>query len=119
MKTIQELYSEIMASQELKAQFIEAAKAGKQEEFLKAHGCEATLEEVKAFLEAKAKEDAPLSFDELENAAGGNCATTNETILSVVSVGIGCATFAIASAAKKGSHVGQRNENEGRICNKD
>ena len=119
MKTIQELYSEIMASQELKAQFIEAAKAGKQDEFLKAHGCEATLEEVKAFLEAKQQEDAPLSFDELENAAGGNCATTNETILSVVSVGIGCATFAIASAATKGSHVGQRNENEGRICNKD
>ena len=29
VKTIQELYSEIMASQELKAQFIEAAKAGK------------------------------------------------------------------------------------------
>ena len=73
MKTVQELYNEIMASQELKAQFIEAAKAGKQEEFLKAHGCEATLEDVKAFLEAKQQEDAPLSFDELENAAGGAC----------------------------------------------
>ena len=33
MKTIQELYNEIMGSQELKAQFIEAAKAGKQEAF--------------------------------------------------------------------------------------
>ena len=118
MKTIKELYNEIMASQKLKAQFIEAAKAGKQEEFLKAHGCEATVEEVKAFLEAKQQEDAPLSFDELENAAGGNCATTNETILSVVSAGIGCATFAIASAVQKDSHVGQRNENEGRICNR-
>ena len=73
MKTIQELYSEIMASKELKEQFIEAAKAGKQEEFLKAHGCEATMEEVQAFLEAKQNEDAPLSFDELENAAGGGC----------------------------------------------
>jgi len=41
--------------------------------FLKEHGCEATLEEVKAFLEAKQQEDAPLSFDELENAAGGAC----------------------------------------------
>ncbi len=118
MKTIQELYNEITANQELKAQFIEAANAGKQEEFLKEHGCEATLEEVKAFLEAKQQEDAPLSFDELENAAGGNCTTTKETILSVVSAGIGCATFAIASAAQKDSHVGQRNENEGRICNR-
>ena len=73
MKTIQELYSEIMASEELKDQFIEAAKAGKQEEFLKAHGCGATLQEVQAFLTAKQSEDAPLSFDELENAAGGEC----------------------------------------------
>ena len=53
MKNIQEMYNEIMASQELKAQFIEAAKTGKQEELLKAHGCETTTEEVKAFLEAK------------------------------------------------------------------
>ena len=73
MKTIQELYSEVMGSQELKEQFIEAAKAGKQEAFLKEHGCEATMEEVQAFLEAKQSEDAPLSFDELENAAGGGC----------------------------------------------
>ena len=73
MKTIQELYSEVMESQELKEQFIEAAKAGKQEAFLKEHGCEATLEEVKAFLEAKQQEDAPLSVDEMENAAGGSC----------------------------------------------
>ncbi len=79
MKTIQELYNEIMESQELKAQFIEAAKAGKQEEFLKEHGCEATLEDVKAFLEAKQNEDAPLSFDELENAAGGGCEVDPES----------------------------------------
>ena len=32
MKTIQELYNEVMANEELKAQFIEAAKAGRQEE---------------------------------------------------------------------------------------
>ena len=71
MKTIQELYNEIMASEEL--------KAGKQEEFLKAHGCEATMEEVQAFLEAKQNEDAPLSFDELENAAGGGCEVDPES----------------------------------------
>ena len=53
MKTIQELYSEVMNNQELKEKFIEAANAGQQEAFLKEHGCDATLEEVKAFLEAK------------------------------------------------------------------
>ena len=118
MKTMLELYNEIMESQELKDQFIEAAKAGKQEAFLKEHGCEATLEEVKAFLEAKQNEDAPLSLGELKNVAGG-CDTTGETIASVLSAGLMCATLAITSAATKGSHVGQRNENEGRLCNKD
>ena len=94
MKTIQELYNEIMESQELKAQFIEAAKAGKQEEFLKEHGCEATLEDVKAFLEAKQNEDAPLSVNELENAAGGECEANPEAgaiaMMSAVNT-MGCA----------------------------
>ena len=35
MKTIQDLYNEVMANQELKAKFVEALKDGKQEEFLK------------------------------------------------------------------------------------
>ena len=38
MKTIQELYNEVMGSQELKAQFIESTKAGKLIDFLKDHG---------------------------------------------------------------------------------
>ena len=118
MKTMLELYNEIMESQELKDQFIEAAKAGKQGAFLKEHGCEATLEEVQAFLEAKTKEDAPLSIDELENTAGGNCATTRETVISCITAGLGCATMAIYSVGQKGYHFGQQNENDGRICNK-
>ena len=119
MKTIQELYNEIMGSQELKAQFIEAAKAGKQEAFLKAHGCEATLEDVKAFLEAKQQEDAPLSLNELDNAAGGACndETKLEQAISIMSAGLGCAVMAIMSASMKDTHVGQEKVNDGRLCN--
>ena len=118
MKTIQELYSEIMNNEELKAQFIEAAKAGKQEEFLKANGCEATLEEVKTFLEAKQSEDAPLSFDELENAAGGTCNYTTilETVTSVMTVGTVCGIMAAASAFV--GHVGQNKDSDGRLCSR-
>ena len=116
MKTIQELYNEIMGSQELKAQFIEAAKAGKQEAFLKEHGCEATLEEVKAFLEAKQNADAPLSLDELENAAGGKCnnSTVLDTMTSIFTAGTICALTAAVSAVA--GHVGQENENESHLC---
>ena len=117
MKTIQELYNEVMGSQELKAQFIESTKAGKLIDFLKAHGCEATLEEVKAFLKAKSEEDAPLSLNELDNAAGGACSSKidGEVRLSIFTVGIGCAAKAISSAIN--GHVGARNEHEGNICN--
>lgn len=74
MKTIQELYSEIMANDEMKKAFVEAMKAGKLEDFLKEHGCEATEEEVKEFVETKAASDAPieLSDDELKHVAAGS-----------------------------------------------
>ena len=77
MKTVQELYSEIVASDELKKAFVEAMKANKLEDFLKAHGCEATEEEIKEYIETKAAEDAPieLSDDELRAVAGGSVAT--------------------------------------------
>lgn len=73
MKTVQELYSEIIASDELKKAFVEAMKASKLGDFLKAHGCEATEEEIQEFIEAKAAEDAPieLSDEELMRVAGG------------------------------------------------
>ena len=123
MKTMQELYDEILASQELKAQFVEAVKAGKQEAFLKEHGCGATMEEASAFLKTKTEEDTPLSLNELEGAAGGTCndETFKETLLSVFAiVGFGCAIKAAASASDiptdKG-HVGQWNDKEGRLCN--
>ena len=54
MKTVQELHNEILASDELKKAFVEAMKAGKLEDFMKAHGCEATAEEIKEYIEAKA-----------------------------------------------------------------
>ena len=117
MKTIQELYNEVMENQELKAKFIEAAKAGKQEDFLKEHGCGATTEEVAAFLKTRSEEDAPLSLDELENSAGGTCnrKTGKEVAISIGMLGIGCAVKAIASAA--GGYTGQRKESDSRLCN--
>ena len=117
MKTMQELYNEIMASKELKEQAIEAAKAGKQEEFLKAHGCGATLQEVQSFLEAKQGEDAPLSVNELENAAGGECNNTTgrELVTSFVSLGLSCVVEAAVSAST--GYVGQQGKKDGRLCN--
>ena len=73
MKTLQELYTEIIKSDELKKAFAEAAKSGAVIEFAKAHGVETTQEEIKAFFQEKKSDDAKLSAEELENAAGGQC----------------------------------------------
>ena len=118
MKTMQELYEKIISSKELKAQFIEAAKAGKTEAFLREHGCDATMEEVAAFLKEKTTQDAPLSLNELENAAGGECnnETGKEIMGSVLGIlGVYCAVTATYSAVF--GYVGQKREKEGRLCN--
>ena len=120
MKTIQELYSEIMGSQELKAQFIEASTKGKQTEFLKEHDCQATTEEVLAFLKAREQGDSPLSENELENAAGGTCndKSAEDVCLSIFGGGLGCAIKAGLISATHG-HVGRRNDSESRLCTED
>ena len=88
-------------------------------DFLKVNGCEATAEEIKAFLREKA--DQPLSEEELDSVAGGACGPsygqTMEAGLSIATFGIGCATLAIYSAAS--GHTGQEQEDENLICNPD
>ena len=119
MKTLQELYNEVIASEELKKEFLEAGKNGKAEEFIKAHGCDATLDEIKAFLENLTKANEELSVEELENVAGGTCNnnTTIETVFSIATAGIFCAACAALSATA--GHVGQENDDEGRLCTED
>ena len=114
MKTLQELFAEIMASDEMKKAFAEAAKEGKVLDYIRANGCEATMEEVQTYLKEKA--DRELSEEELDSAAGGACnyTTGSEAIVSVISAGIACAASAIYSAAA--GHVGQKDEDEGRLC---
>lgn len=119
MKTIQELYNEIMGNQDLKAKFIGAAKESKLGDFLKELGCESKPEDIIAFLKEKGGKGAQLSAEELDNLASGGCNAPQigETLGSVVTAGLGCAGMVAFSAAF--GHVGQRNEDEGRICNPD
>ncbi|MBR5088796.1 MAG: Nif11 family protein [Ruminiclostridium sp.] len=116
MKTLQELYNEIVGSDALKKQFAEAAKNNAVVDFAKANGVETTLDEIKAFLEEKQKKDAELDPAELENAAGGTCnkKTDDECGISLVGLGIFCAGVAVYSAIA--GHVGQENDTEGRLC---
>ncbi len=73
MKTLQEMYEEIKKSDDLKKALAEAVKAEKVTDFLKAHDCDATFDELKEFVAEKAAQDSKLelSEDELEKVAGG------------------------------------------------
>ena len=70
-KTIAEVYEEVIKSAELQKEFLAAEQNGTIAAFAAAHGCEASAEEVQAFLKGKLNEDKELSLDELEQAAGG------------------------------------------------
>ena len=70
-KTIAEVYEEVMKSAELQKEFLAAEQSGAIAAFAAAHGCEASAEEVQAFLKAKLSEDKELSLDELDQVAGG------------------------------------------------
>ena len=84
MKTLEDLYKEVMASDELKKAFAQAAKDKKVADFLKAQGCDATEEEFKAFLVEKAKNDKALSEEDLENVAGGGLKNPFENLNSII-----------------------------------
>ena len=74
MKTLQDLYSEIIASgDEAKRAFVEAVMADGVEDFMRKHDCLATTEEVREFLITKSRETDPveLTADQLNAVAGG------------------------------------------------
>ena len=75
MKTLEELYSEIMKSEELNKAFDEALMDNKAREFLKAHGCEAGMEEFAAFLRERGRpgKAVELADEALDNVTGGVC----------------------------------------------
>ena len=74
MKTLQDLYTEITNSDELKKAFVDAVKANNVMDFLKEQGCDATSEELEEFLEEKAEDDSSfeLSIEQLKDVAGGS-----------------------------------------------
>ena len=69
MKSIEELYKEVMENEALKAEFATAYREGNVSEFLKKHDCDATAEEVSEYVNGV--KDEALSLDDLDNVAGG------------------------------------------------
>lgn len=101
MKTLEALYQEVLASDELKKALAEAAKTPDGlTQWVRAQDCDATAEEIEAFLKEKQEKASELSDDELATAAGG--CNTYEAIDTVISLGFGCIGSLIASATGDG-----------------
>ena len=96
MKTIQELYSEVLKSEELKKAFSEAVQNKTVEDFLKSQGCEATMEDVAAFLKEQQAKSGEVADNELDIVVGG--CNGVEAAYSVCSAGLACVAAAIESA---------------------
>ena len=93
MKTIETFINEIKTNETLQMQLAEAMKTNTLANFLKAQGCEATEEE---FISAIKEPSEELSEDDLDAVAGG--ANWKEALLSVFTIGVGCAAEAIQSS---------------------
>lgn len=93
MKTIRELYAEVIADESLRAEYMAAEECGREEEFMRAHGCAATADELAQFIENAGGADeyserasGELSDDELDDvAAGKKCGTVYSDGKPVVS----------------------------------
>ena len=103
MKTIQELYNEVLKNEA----FSEAVQSKTVEDFLKSQGCEASMEDVAAFLKEQQAKTGELADNELADVAGG--CNKEEAAWSVFSLGIGCAVEAVGSALG-GEMKGQNGE---------
>ena len=102
MKTLDELYHEVMADDSLKSEYIEAAGNGGAADFLKAHGCEATEQELEEFMKNGGK-SGELSDDELDNvAAGKKCGTVYKNGRPVVTIWNACEHFGCKKCGKLG-----------------
>ena len=98
MKTLQELYTEVMDSDALKTEFLALTAPEQVVAFAEKNGCTATLQEIKAFFEEQAAATGELTDAELAQVAGGKSDSIEEEEVSIYSLGVGCAIRAIISA---------------------
>ena len=115
MKTLEELYSEVLASEELKKEFL-SLKPEEVEGFAAKYGCKASLDEIKAFFETKKNQAGELCDAELDQIAGGKEYSGTEAFVSILGFGVGCAIAVGISLAT--GEVGTAIEGKGMLCEK-
>ena len=104
MKSLQELYDEILASDELKQEFGEAVKSEETiAQFLKNHDCDASLEDLSAFLKEQLSKTQELDEQAMDQVAGGGVGT-GIVVASSILLPIACALGAGVTGAVSAVH---------------
>ena len=94
MKTIKDLYDEVMADENLQREYVSAAENDRVDEFLKTHGCGAYAEDLEKFFAEMTEKSGELDDDELDNvAAGRKCGTVYKDNRPVVAIINKCSRF--------------------------
>ena len=94
MKSMQELYDEIIRSEELKKEFLDSGKNKEtMEAFLKAHECDVTIEKFAEFLKEKSETSEDMNEADLKAVAGGG---EIDLAVSIV-IAVWCIAAAITS----------------------
>ena len=114
MKTLQELYTEVMNNDALKAEFLALTTPEQIVAFAAKNGCTATMDEIKSFLEEKSAASGELSDEELAQVAGGKGFNTKECVLSILTAGIFCVVMVDESL--KGRGVGTAIAGNAMLC---
>lgn len=94
MKTLEELYNEMLTSDDLKAELAGVDGIEAVVDFLHRHGCDATWDEYQAFM-LKQRDSREMTDEELEQVAGGSVGTIITSALMFWS----CAACSIAIEA--------------------
>ena len=92
---LEELYSKVTDSEELKAEFVAAVKENRLGEFLKEQGCETAEAEVAEFLKSKWSAEGEMADEELDAVAGG--CNGEEPTPSSISYGLLCVADMVKS----------------------
>ena len=119
MKTLNELYGEVMASNELKREYFAAAGDGKAAEFLKNHGCDATENELSDFLANPANlPQGEIADDELDAVAGGTCYKGGRPVVTILNTCDywTCEKCGTAPAMQSSCEPGNPTQPSGKYC---
>lgn len=77
MKSLQQFFDEILADEKMKAEMAKIETEEELESFISSLGCNATIDEVKAFIAEQRKNNLEVSEEELSDVAGGTSMITS------------------------------------------